>query len=127
MKFGKLLKDQISEVPNELKPKFLSYKELKKQLKGISPGTPANTWENESHEGHEGETCCGKSKSAERAEGGREVEREREKRWRRRTRREQRGRKNRWRWRWRRRRRRRRRRQKSKRRASERERDCEEG
>lgn len=43
MKFGKLLKDQISEVPNELKPKFLSYKELKKQLKGISPGTPANT------------------------------------------------------------------------------------
>ena len=80
MKFGKLLKDQISEVPNELKPKFLSYKELKKQLKGISPGTPANTWENESHEGHEGETCCGKSKSAERAEGGREVERERERR-----------------------------------------------
>jgi SPX domain protein involved in polyphosphate accumulation len=39
MKFGKLLKDQISEVPQDLKAKFLSYKELKKQLKGFnSPG-----------------------------------------------------------------------------------------
>ncbi|QDZ20403.1 SPX domain-containing protein [Chloropicon primus] len=54
MKFGKLLKDQISEVPKELKPKFLSYKELKKQLKGISPTTPANTEEDEGTQ----KCCC---------------------------------------------------------------------
>jgi len=47
MKFGKLLADQLSEVPSHMKPKFLSYKELKKQLKGISPGTPACTYESD--------------------------------------------------------------------------------
>ena len=30
-------------VTSDLKPKFLNYKELKKQLKGLLPGTPANT------------------------------------------------------------------------------------
>ena len=43
MKFGKLLQDQISEVPDALKPKFLSYKQLKKQLKGTTSPAAAGT------------------------------------------------------------------------------------
>lgn len=43
MKFGKLLKDQISEVPQDLKAKFLSYKELKRQLKGFQDQVPGET------------------------------------------------------------------------------------